>query len=183
MWLSWLARHAGGRKVCGKCGESKAITEFSFKDKEVRIRHSWCRDCFAEYKRAWYERNRDGHIDHVTRNREATTAANRLRIYRYLAEHPCVDCGETDLVVLEFDHVRGIKRHAVSTMVAGGFTWAAIEEEIAKCDVRCANDHKRRTAKQRGFYDRKRNGIAEDPGFWQRELSGIIDTWAVSSVG
>lgn len=181
-WLWWLGHISAGTKVCGRCGLMKPATEFVFKDKDQRVRHSWCRECFAEYKRAWYERNRDGHIAHVTRNREASTAANRRRAYQYLAEHPCVDCGETDPVVLEFDHVRGIKRHDVSTMIAGGFTWATIEEEIAKCDIRCGNDHKRRTAKQRGFYDRKRNGIAEDPGLWREQLSGIIGAWAVSSV-
>ena len=30
-------------------------------------------------------------------------------------------------------------------------SWSALELEIAKCDVRCANDHRRRTAAQFGW--------------------------------
>lgn len=35
---------------------------------------------------------------------------NRMLIVDYLLEHPCVDCKEDDILVLEFDHVRGDKR-------------------------------------------------------------------------
>lgn len=165
-WVWWLSTGSSPSKVCGRCGGVKAIDQFVFEDKELRRRHSWCKECFAEYKKDWYVRNREGHIKHVIRNRDKTLRVYRLRIYRYLAEHPCVDCGETDPVVLECDHVRGVKSHEVSVMVSHRFTWAAIEEEIAKCDVRCANDHRRRTARQRGFYERKRTGVGETLGPW-----------------
>jgi hypothetical protein len=60
-----------------------------------------------------------------------------------LAEHPCVDCGETDPVVLEFDHVRGKKKFNIS-----GNAYAKsdqeLEKEIAKCEVRCRNCHVKR---------------------------------------
>jgi hypothetical protein len=55
-----------------------------------------------------------------------------------------VDCGESDPIVLEFDHVRGVKRGEISrlkTMVS----LETLAEEIAKCDVRCANCHRRKT--------------------------------------
>lgn len=107
LWLSWLGRLAGSSKICGRCGREKSISEFVFKDIDEGVRHSWCRECFAEYKREWYQRNRDNHIRHVKRNREGTTAEHQLRVWQYLAQHPCVDCRETDVVVLEFDHVRG----------------------------------------------------------------------------
>lgn len=67
----------------------------------------------------------------------------------YFAVHPCVDCGETDPIVLEFDHQRD-KRFDV----AGGITgrsWEEVLEEIEKCEVVCGNCHRRRTAKQFGF--------------------------------
>lgn len=68
-------------------------------------------------------------------------------VWRYLSTHPCVDCGEGDPIVLEFDHVYGVKRLAVSHMI-GSFSWATIAEEIGKCEVRCANCHRRKTAAQ-----------------------------------
>lgn len=72
-------------------------------------------------------------------------------IFDYLREHPCVDCGEADPVVLEFDHVRGEKFATIARM-AQGFSLAKVRAEIAKCDVRCANCHRRKTASQLGWY-------------------------------
>jgi hypothetical protein len=59
-----------------------------------------------------------------------------------------VDCGETDIIVLQFDHVRGKKTNAVSKLVSMGYGLDTIKEEINKCEVRCANCHTRRTYKQ-----------------------------------
>jgi L-lysine 2,3-aminomutase len=70
----------------------------------------------------------------------------------YFSEHPCVDCGETDPVVLEFDHVRGEKVAAISFMIPRGYPMAKILAEVDKCDVRCANCHRRKTAKERNWY-------------------------------
>ncbi|MGH2472088.1 MAG: hypothetical protein ACRDG6_06765 [Candidatus Limnocylindria bacterium] len=73
------------------------------------------------------------------------------RIDSYLEEHPCVDCGESNLIVLDFDHLRD-KTDDVADMVALGRPWSEIESEIAKCQVRCANCHARRTARRIGAY-------------------------------
>ncbi len=71
----------------------------------------------------------------------------RCRAYRteYLSTHPCVDCGEADLVVLEFDH-RGDKHEEICVLVSRG-SFDRLVEEIKKCDVRCANCHRRRHAR------------------------------------
>lgn len=45
---------------------------------------------------------------------------NRQSVIEYLRLHPCVDCGEDDLRVLDFDHVRGTKTRNVSRMFSGG---------------------------------------------------------------
>lgn len=77
-------------------------------------------------------------------------ARNRGRLIKYYATHPCVDCGESDPVVLHFDHVRGTKIHNVSRMVRT-HNWRKVAAEIAKCEVRCANCHTRITAKRAGW--------------------------------
>ena len=63
----------------------------------------------------------------------------------YLLAHECVDCGESDVRVLEFDHVSGTKSRDVTQMVQHGYSIAALEAEAAKCDIRCANCHRRRS--------------------------------------
>ena len=144
------------QKICPKCGEPKALTDFAFKYKDRGIRQWCCRPCNSAYKASWYVRNRDKHRHKVRVVRDKASANNRARSWSYLAQHPCVDCGETDPVVLEFDHLRD-KQYDVGYMVTAGFTWANIEFEIAKCEVRCANCHRRRTARAQGIHDAKHN--------------------------
>ncbi len=66
----------------------------------------------------------------------------------YLRQHPCTDCGEKDIIVLDFDHVRGTKRQGISVMIRVGYKWEDILLEIDKCEVVCANCHRKRTAKR-----------------------------------
>jgi hypothetical protein len=132
----------------------KPIDEFGFKYPERGIRQSWCRSCYTEYKRLWYLRNRKKHIARVREMRDRTSDENQLRMWLYLACHPCVDCGERDPVVLQFDHLRD-KRTDVSYMAISGFKWDTILAEIAKCVVRCANCHMTKTARERGIWERK----------------------------
>ncbi len=56
----------------------------------------------------------------------------------------CVDCGEKNHIVLDFDHIRD-KKYNVSRMIHDGFSWKAIMKEIQKCEVVCANCHRIRT--------------------------------------
>lgn len=70
----------------------------------------------------------------------------------YLQGMSCIDCGESDPVVLQFDHVRGTKLGNVSRMVSKGSPLSVIQAEVEKCDVVCANCHHRRTAKQQGWH-------------------------------
>ena len=69
------------------------------------------------------------------------------QIIEYFRANPCIDCGETDPLVLEFDHLRD-KKFEVSQAFYGR-SWQSILDEIAKCYVVCANCHRRRTARRR----------------------------------
>ena len=144
--------HAGEtQKRCCRCGDVKDLSQFSLKDRANGIPHSYCRECHAEWNRAHYLRNKETYIATARRNNAIYIAQNLRRLVEYLLEHPCIDCGESDLLVLDFDHRdRRTKRMAVSTLLRYA-AWSALEEEIAKCDVRCANCHRRRTARQLGW--------------------------------
>ncbi len=85
--------------------------------------------------------------------RKRRRTETRKSVFAYLRANPCVDCGEDDIAVLEFDHRdRATKEMRVSALVCQGYGWMTIKEEIDKCDVRCANCHRRRTSKQLGWY-------------------------------
>jgi deoxycytidylate deaminase len=100
----------------------------------------------------WYQKHKKAHIRNVNRRRNALRKSAQQKTIEYLKLHPCVDCGEKDIVVLQFDHVRGKKKYEISTMISTGYSWTDILKEIEKCDVRCANDHIRRTSKVNKSY-------------------------------
>jgi len=77
---------------------------------------------------------------------------NQEKLFEYLDDCECADCGEDDSRVLQFDHVRGEKRGNVTQMVSSGYGWDKILEEIAKCEIVCANCHIKRTAQRGNFW-------------------------------
>lgn len=117
----------------------------------VGVRHDYyeAHKTTIKKKAKWYRTNR-GKLWR-RRTMKAWRLANRQKLNEYLRHHPCVDCGEADIVVLEFDHVRGKKRVSISCVI-GSFRWESVLKEITKCDVRCANCHRRKTAKERRYF-------------------------------
>jgi hypothetical protein len=139
------------QKLCCRCGKVKELTDFTFRNVTTGLRHGYCRGCHKAWNRAHYERNRATYIANAKRHGPVYHAANLRRLVEYLLLHPCVDCGEHDPIVLEFDHRdRSTKRTTVANLMRYS-AWPQIESEIAKCDVRCANCHRRRTARQMGW--------------------------------
>jgi predicted RNA-binding protein YlxR (DUF448 family) len=138
---------AEGQRRCGRCGEMKPLDDFAWRRKAKGQRHNMCRPCHAEYHRGHYLANKQRYIDQAAAQKRRARLARTLFLVEYFKEHPCVDCGETDPVVLEFDH-RGEKSFEVTRKFAER-SWQSILDEIEKCEVRCANCHRRRTAMQR----------------------------------
>ena len=79
-----------------------------------------------------------------TKARKKQMMKAKLFVFDYLSTHPCVDCGETDPVVLEFDHVRGTKLFTICPKL-NNIKFELIKEEITKCDIRCTNCHLKKT--------------------------------------
>ncbi|MBU1046677.1 hypothetical protein KKH36_02775 [Patescibacteria group bacterium] len=73
----------------------------------------------------------------------------RQEVLNFLTKKSCVDCGEKDPIVLDFDHIEKNKKFkSVARMLAGHYSWESVLKEINKCEIRCANCHRRRTYKQ-----------------------------------
>ncbi len=137
-------------KTCSRCKQKKSEKEFNFRIKNKGILQGRCRDCTREMSRNHYEENKDVYKQRAIAHNKKTRSRNIQRVKEYLDEHPCVDCGETDPVVLQFDH-NGDKTKCVSVMLKECYSWDTIQSEIAKCQVRCGNCHTRKTAKERGW--------------------------------
>ncbi|WP_157496847.1 hypothetical protein [Leifsonia sp. Leaf264] len=123
-------------KRCFRCSAVKPSSEFNTSAKTADGLHSYCRECQHQH----YLDHRERHMENVRRSRDARRNEARALVARRFAAG-CVDCGIADIRVLQFDHVRGTKLDAVSTMIRTGRSLTAISAEIDKCDVRCANCH------------------------------------------
>jgi hypothetical protein len=97
-------------------------------------------------KNVWYPKNKKKHREYVNKG--------KIALKRYIAgikDVPCVDCGNKyPSFVMEFDHMRGKKIGTVSNMVVYGYSRRA-KEEIKKCEIVCANCHRLRTYRRKGF--------------------------------
>tara|TARA_Y100000310_G_scaffold279517_1_gene298686 strand:- start:16779 stop:17228 length:450 start_codon:yes stop_codon:yes gene_type:complete len=138
-------------KRCSTCKDSKVLSEFHVSKRSKDGRAAQCKLCKKEQDRRRYEKHGEKHRQHVKVQRAAQSVINRGWVVVYLKDHPCADCGEADPIVLEFDHVRGSKRKNVAHMIPNGYSLRAVQQEVAKCEVRCANCHRRKTAKERGW--------------------------------
>ena len=103
--------------------------------------------------RAAYYREYHKRPERVAKKREKAVQDQKKRRAKMKAvlhaalDRPCHDCGiRLPPEVMEFDHVRGKKRvNLCQANRAGGYlSWVALDEEIAKCDVRCPNCHRLR---------------------------------------
>lgn len=100
------------------------------------------RTWMLRYNKTYYQ----AHLEYHRRYRQRQLAETKRFIIAHKSR-PCFDCGcEYPWYVMEFDHVRGRKQHKINQ----GLGWVALQKEIAKCDVVCANCHAVRTYKRRG---------------------------------
>ena len=132
-------------KTCSVCKRSDV--EFHKNGSKPDGLQSTCKECKKEVGAKYFQDSK-GH--HKNLNKERKRKA-RQHIWDYLKTHPCIDCGESDPIVLEFDH-RSDKLMPVSHMINVGASLEKIDLEIAKCDIRCAHCHRRKTAKDFGWY-------------------------------
>jgi hypothetical protein len=133
---------------CSRCRELKPRSAFTLRGSSGGRPDTYCRPCRSEYGKEHYAANRALYIEKA-RARKRDQLRTRVEfLIEYFASHPCADCGEGDPVVLEFDHLSD-KEFNVSYGI-NNMSWCSVLAEMEKCEVVCANCHRRRTAQRRG---------------------------------
>jgi hypothetical protein len=132
-------------KTCTTCKESKDESNFGPHKRNKDGLREACRPCRSITYKRWYF-TRGGKT-----KRQECIARNEEYMESFLRNSHCFDCKEDRWEVLEFDHVRGEKKGSVSRMVHNGQSLKTIQEEMAKCEVRCANCHRLKTYRDGGF--------------------------------
>lgn len=146
-------------KHCPKCELELPLTNFT-RRKSGRI-SSYCKPCMSLYCRHHYIANATAHNARRRDARHRYRIRNRAYAVEHLRTHPCVDCGESNPILLEFDHIeQGTKEHTISYLSRTGRSLSQLKREMAKCVVRCVQCHRRRTARQFGWV----KGISLLPG-------------------
>lgn len=123
-------------KQCSKCNELKSLDQFTLlKANKWKLKRykSICRPCQRAYNKSLKLRN-------------------FAFIFRYLKLYgKCIDCGNTDNRVLEFDHIIGEKKSGVIKLGDSLASIQTIKDEIRKCEIRCCNCHRIKTQEQLGW--------------------------------
>lgn len=118
------------------------------KDPEMR------KEYHAKYmKEVWYPKNKEKHLLYVRKN--------KLRVKDFIEAYKrqghCADCGFSGKefpFILDFDHGDpGTKKFTIGSWSRTVLSIKAIEREIEKCELVCANCHRKRTFKHRHLKD------------------------------
>lgn len=139
-------------KTCIRCSQEKEVADFNFKFKSKGIRQTQCKSCTRTYIREHYYKNREYYLTKARRNNLIIRQEVKKYIWEYLSTHSCIDCGEKDIIVLEFDHKQDDKFREIGKMVSGRYSLEKVKIEVQKCEIRCADCHRRKTAKQLGWH-------------------------------
>ena len=131
-------------KRCSMCHEWKPLSDFHRNRRRRDGLQTACKPCNIARNQRWYRENPDVRSRRMDEQERTARQRRQRAIWAYLCGHPCVDCGESDPLVLEFDHLRD-KVAKISKMANMKRPWSVILAEIAKCEVVCANCHRRRT--------------------------------------
>ncbi len=157
-------------KRCAKCGQTKDVTCFYQKKPSTTVKNpraegyytSKCKQCLSDIgkqkwnnptvrkhklklQEQWYIKNGDSVRKKLSEQRKDRVSY----VVQYLKNHPCIVCGESDPIVLQFDHRNPEEKYkSVSYLISKAVSLHTLEAEIAKCDVMCANCHARKTAHQ-----------------------------------
>ncbi len=94
----------------------------------------------AKYDAAYYQRNKRRIID-----RKAAKRKEKQDWFRsFKLTLSCIKCGESCINCLEFHHKNPeTKEYSVGDMISSWLSIEAIKKEIEKCEVLCANCHRK----------------------------------------
>jgi hypothetical protein len=129
---------------------AKPLADFYYRDRAKGWRSTYCKPCTRAYEAERY--GSDHRKQQVKARAELASQRNKDLLWDYLLGHPCVDCGEGDPVVLEFDHLQPREALCVTSMLNHAYRWETILAEIAKCEVVCSSCHTRRTLRRAGSW-------------------------------
>jgi hypothetical protein len=132
------------KKLCRKCNQEKPVEEFHVYRRNKDGLFSYCKSCRKEYDKKSFVDNKE----RIYSRRKDRFESLREWI-RELKSNPCADCGGLyHHAAMTWDHLPEYTKLFNIADSVRQYGRKAIEEEIAKCDLVCANCHAIRTWKR-----------------------------------
>lgn len=125
-------------KKCFKCLRKLPLQNFKKHNGRSDGLQADCIECQAAYRREHYKKNKESYLSKA-KKRNAIIRKQNSELIRSLKK-VCKNCGESHPACLQFHHR---EPHKKSFIVSQKLTISKerLLEEIAKCDVLCANCH------------------------------------------
>lgn len=109
---------------------------------EFASRNRLCKKHHNEYTREHYQKNKEGYKERARERKRQLVA----KVSEIKASTPCADCGiKYPSYVMDFDHLPQFEKVADVTALIRLGGWKRVFDEIAKCEIVCANCHRVRT--------------------------------------
>ena|ERR1700728_185754 len=107
-------------RQCTKCGEERPLDFFNRRGSCREGRRHDCKSCYSKHVKGLRRRN-------------------LAYKWSHFEDHPCIDCGQTNPMLLEFDHISD-KKFNITSLMRGSID--RLKTEMAKCVVRCVACHR-----------------------------------------
>lgn len=109
-----------------------------------------CKRCAKDASRKHYLKHREA-VKRKARGHNRAQTERLREIINDAKAKPCTDCGVAyPPHVMDFDHLDGSeKRFNVADAVSHGYSDETIRDELAKCELVCANCHRERTHRRK----------------------------------
>ena len=126
-------------KKCSSCEREKLINEFRFRNKQLGILQTQCKDCCSAAGKAHYQANRKEQIKkQVARNK---ALFDKFREFKKTLS--CSACNESTWYCLDFHHLDPSKKDFELALVTNRVSWKKVVAEVSKCVCLCSNCHRK----------------------------------------
>ncbi len=126
-------------KICTTCKQEKLLSDFHKDNRKKSGLRSYCKTCSRIYTKTWNERNKEKYRSYMKKSYD-----KRRELYiDYKKELKCQKCGENHSACLVFHHKNSEEK---DFDIAGSIHTKSVKrvmDEIVKCDVLCANCHRK----------------------------------------
>lgn len=144
-WLRRKSKHVYCNAACSSKGYSANYKRLTPQQKK-EYKHKYWKRWYSRAKNQARHRQRNYHLVKERRNKL------RAWLYRYKQQRGCITCEENNPACLDLHHHGNNKVMDVSALVSHAYHLAALQKEVKKCIIKCANCHRKETAARQNWY-------------------------------